>query len=253
MYLFDRATVREVDRLAAAEFVMPTVLLMENAARHAADVALDWVERLDSPRVMIVCGRGNNGGDGLAMARHLFNAGLEIVIAILPGNTRGKSDMATQLKIIKAMKLPMYECSTADPASTLDEIATARGGVDLIVDALVGTGLDRTVSGPLESAIEGINRLRSSGAKVLSVDVPSGLDSESGQPLGNSVIADVTVTFVGLKRGFLAAHARKYLGEVVVADIGVPRILVERLGKRLPSTRLFDRERGAIPRPRRRR
>lgn len=241
VYVFDRAGVRRVDGEAVERFGIPGIVLMENAARHAADVALGLVRDSEKPRVVIVCGSGNNGGDGFAVARHLSNAGIEVVVAMLTPVKELKGDAAINARIVAAMGVEME----ALRVGVGGKVARLTRDADLVVDAILGTGLDRSVAGKCLDAIRGINRWRERAegrggrsAAVLALDIPSGLDCDTGEPLGDlsrAVRADVTVTFAGLKRGFLSRGAWDFLGEVVVADIGVPRALLEELGTRLGS------------------
>jgi len=226
---------------------------MENASRHVADIALDHLEELDDPSILIVCGPGNNGGDGLASARHLSNAGVRVTIALASEPGKLSEDAGMHLNIVRRMGLPIREISPG--AATADAFA----GSHLIIDALFGTGLDRPVQAAFADVIRAINAARAAGASVLAVDLPSGLDSDSGKALGVAVQADVTVTFCGLKPCFLSLEGQSLVGEVVVADIGAPRALLERLGKRLPplgTGRRLAELRGHMrppPPPRRRR
>jgi NAD(P)H-hydrate epimerase len=210
--VFSRETARELDRLAAEQYAMPTILLMENAAVCLAAEARRMI-RGARGRVTIFCGPGNNGGDGFAMARHLHNAGVQVKVVLADPSKAYQGDAATNLTIARAMGVDIVPPTTS--------------GADLIVDALLGTGLDRSVREPIDRLIRMINR---SPAPVLAVDIPSGLDADTGEPLGIAVRADVTMTMAGRKLGFSRPGARDYLGRVIVADIGVPRELVARLG-----------------------
>lgn len=253
MYLLNRESSRAIDRLAVEEFGVPSIVLMENASRHVADVALDQLEDVDDPTILIVCGPGNNGGDGLAASRHLSNAGVRTTIALAADPARLSGDAAVHLAVVRRMGLPIREIGPG--AATLDAFA----GSHLIIDALFGTGLDRAVQHAQADVIRAMNSARGAGASVLSVDLPSGLDADSGKTLGVAVHADVTVTFCGLKPCFLSLEGQALVGEVVVADIGAPRALLERLGKRLPpfgTGRRLAELRGHMrppPPPRRRR
>lgn len=220
VYLVTREACRSIDRLAVSEFAMASIVLMENAARHAADIALEMAEHIDEPRVVIACGPGNNGGDGLAMARHLSNARCEILCVLTHPAGEFRGDAAAQLEIVRRMKI---ECT-----NDLQQIAGQ--GADLVVDAVLGTGLDRQISGTALAAVMEINRARERGSRVLAVDVPTGLDCDRGVALGAAVRANVTVSFVGIKAGFAELSAQEFVGDVVVADIGAPRELVERFG-----------------------
>lgn len=230
LLVFTRRGLREVDRLAFEEFGLPTLLLMENAAIHLADVALHLLHDVPRPRVLILCGPGNNGGDGLALARHLHNASVEVLIVLAAEPARYTGDAAANLRVVERMGLPITVAEAAAPGAALARLAAGEGRPDLVVDALLGTGLDQTVREPMLSLIRAVNGLHHEGALVLAVDLPSGLDADTGDPLGDAVEADVTVSFVGLKAGFLTLSAQAYVGEVIIADIGAPKELVARFG-----------------------
>lgn len=231
--IFTRAALQEYDRLAVRECLVPAAVLMENAARHVADVALDGLER-DDP-VVVVCGPGNNGGDGFAAARHLHNAGLPVHVVDCSGAADGdlSRESLVNRMIAKRMGMSWHPWAAGLRLGSLPGAAASPG---LIIDALLGTGLSRPVTGDVADAICAINAAGESGIAVLSVDCPSGMDADSGRALGACVRASVTVSFVGLKEGFLTLEAQPMLGEVVVADVGAPRKLAERLGRRAQET-----------------
>ena len=217
MYVLDRDSVRAVDRAAITEFGIPGIVLMENAARAlAVEARVMLADTVGS--VVIVCGSGNNGGDGWALARHLHNTGSDVKIAPLAEPREG-GDAAVNCRICRAMSL-------AEVA--IDDLPTHLAACDLIVDAIFGTGLDRAVTGTAAAVIERINQ---SARPVLAVDVPSGLDCDTGQPLGTAVRAMRTVTFVARKPGMDVVTAKAYTGRVVVGDIGAPVELLERFGR----------------------
>ncbi|MBX3364439.1 MAG: NAD(P)H-hydrate epimerase [Phycisphaeraceae bacterium] len=229
--VFTRRSLREIDRLAAERYGLPTLVLMENAGRHVADVARELLSALEHPRVLIAAGPGNNGGDGLVAARHLANSGARVVVVV--ASPEGfKGDALTNFRVVRAMGLPIVTpeegtCPIAAGSALL-------GGPDLVIDALLGTGLTREVTGLLRTIIRAIDELHRQGVGVLSIDVPSGLDADSGRPLGAAITADVTVTLVGPKVGFGTLDAQPYVGEVVVADIGIPAACIAELGEPPP-------------------
>jgi NAD(P)H-hydrate epimerase len=210
-----RAQVREVDRLAIEKYHIPGIVLMENAARGVTDEAMKMIDPA-SAKVAIICGRGNNGGDGYAVARHLHNAGVDVFT--IATNLDLSGDALTNFQIIQAMGIAAIHF---DP-----EKASDLRTIDLIVDALFGTGLTRPPEGDMKSLIEWMN---ATGAPILAIDVPSGLDCDTGEPLGACVRAHRTVTFVAPKAGFANPVSHPYTGEVVVADIGCPRDLIEQV------------------------
>lgn len=234
--VFSRQGVRDLDRAAAGELGIPSIILMENAAVALAQTCLELIAARGLTRIGIVCGPGNNGGDGLALARHLANHGHDPLVALAapPGAYQG--DAATNLHIVEQMGLRILDPIVAmAPQCALEilhrdgrEHSHERDPKDvLLVDALVGTGLDRPVKPPMDQAIRWMNALRARGATTVAVDIPTGLDCDSGVPLGSMVVrADITVTLAGMKRGFLEPQSRDYTGEIRVGDIGIPPALM---------------------------
>ncbi len=211
-----RDQVRELDRRASAEYGVPGVVLMENAGRGAAEVLL----RLGvCGPVVVCCGKGNNGGDGFVIARHLDNHGVTVRVLFFGQPQTLTGDAAINFEIVRRAGLPLTVCADAVPAPDL-------AGADWVVDALLGTGVTGPARPPLDRVIAAIN---AGGAKVLAVDLPSGMDCDTGLPLGPCVRALHTVTFVTQKKGFANPTAKEWLGEVHVADIGAPRALVRAL------------------------
>jgi len=221
-----RDEVREVDRHAIEDLGIPGVALMENAGRAVTEAVQDLLSEMGarpgetgrgiSDRqescVAIVCGRGNNGGDGYVVARHLANADVEAIIYLLCDPADLKGDAATNFKIIRRMGVPVV--LVHGPSDLIPA-----GRADVIVDAIFGTGLRGAVRPPYDALIGFINELR---RPVVAVDIPSGLDCDSGAPLGAAVNATRTVTFVALKKGFENPASEAYTGEVTVASIGAP-------------------------------
>lgn len=206
-----RDQVREVDRRAIEDFGLPGVVLMENAGRGVVDVLLRLGVR--GP-VAICCGKGNNGGDGYVIARHLDNHGVAVVVHLFARPDDLTGDAAIHFRVLARSGLPIV--IHADSQSEAVEF----NGVEWIVDALFGTGLTGPIRPPLDNVVRRIN---ASGARVLAVDIPSGLDCDTGQPTGDVVLAQHTVTFVAVKKGFSAPDAIPFLGTVHVVDIGLPR------------------------------
>jgi NAD(P)H-hydrate epimerase len=209
-----RAQVREIDRRSIEQYHIPGIVLMENAARGAAEVACGLLGG-EARRVMIVCGAGNNGGDGLAIARHLHNRGHQVLIAATIDPETIQGDARINFEIVRAMGLIRVlapDAALTDPS------------VDLIVDAVLGTGLHGPPRSPSGEVIQAINR---TAAPKLAIDIPSGLDCDTGEPLGACVRASRTVTFVAEKAGFANPASKAFTGEVIVADIGCPRELIE--------------------------
>jgi len=214
-----RAQVREVDRRAIEECCIPGVVLMENAGRNAAAVIRGRLRR--GGPVAIVCGRGNNGGDGFVIARHLSNAGIEVELFLACDPARLTGDAATHHRIVERMKLA---CRRFDTPPAIAAAAPELNRADVIVDAVLGTGFSGTVRSPLDLAIAAVNN--AVGPFVAAIDLPSGLDCDTGLPSNATARADLTITFVARKAGFETPGASDYTGEIVVADIGAPPSLV---------------------------
>ena len=217
-----REQVRTIDRTAIETLKMPGVVLMENAGRAVAQEILGLIEDVESPRVCIVAGSGNNGGDGFVIGRHLHNAHVDVMVLLVAAPDLLRGDAWTHYRILSQMPVPIHPMRSAEQ---MDQRWGELEQADVIVDALLGTGFSGQPRAPLDAAILAINA--APGAKVVAVDVPSGLDCDSGIAATPCVQAHLTVTFVARKAGFGHSAAAKYLGRVVVADIGVPRELIE--------------------------
>jgi NAD(P)H-hydrate epimerase len=218
-----RAEVRDIDRRAIEDYGLPGIVLMENAGRGAAELLHQIAPRAT---VAIVCGKGNNAGDGFVIARHLENLGhaARLLLACDPAALRGDAAIAWQ--VAEKAGIPVARLSDASSA----EWERALAGADWIVDALLGTGAMGVPRGAIATAIEAVNAAVRGGAKVFAVDVPSGLDCDTGQALGPCVRADVTATFVARKVGFDAPAVAPLLGAVHVVGIGAPRALLAAYG-----------------------
>jgi hydroxyethylthiazole kinase-like uncharacterized protein yjeF len=221
-----RQEVRKVDRTAIEKYGMPGVILMENAGRGAAEHIVRVLGgSAEGRRITIACGGGNNGGDGFVIARHLHNAGAQVTILLAGDPDQLKGDAEVNYRIARAMDLPMVPCHAAD---LVHQATSPLMHSDCIVDALLGTGFAGQVRSPLSELIEQINTAGLHGIKVVAVDIPSGLDCDTGRPGGVAVRASLTVTFVAPKVGILADAAASYVGRIAVVDIGVPKEIVPR-------------------------
>ncbi len=209
-----RAQVREVDRRAIEEFGIPGIVLMENAGRGAAEVIR---ARLPAGgRAAVVCGRGNNGGDGFVIARHLALGGFAVQVFVACDPSILTGDAATNCEIARRMGIPMVRVDSPGAiAASLEALRSAA----VVVDAVLGTGFFGDVRSPLDDIIAAINTV---GRHVVAIDVPSGLDCDSGLPGNATVRATETVTFVARKIGFDVPGAAAYTGEVHVVGIGAP-------------------------------
>jgi NAD(P)H-hydrate epimerase len=214
-----REVVRALDRRAIEEYGVPGVVLMENAGRGAAEVLRGLGI---SGRVTICCGKGNNGGDGFVIARHLDNHQVPVQVLLFAQPQELTGDAAINYRIIACSGVPLtvHAGDSFDEMALLQELATA----EWVVDALFGTGLSGPLRPPFDRVIAAINE---SQARIFAVDIPSGLDCDTGMPLGPTIRAEHTVTFVAPKKGFAAPAAREWLGQAHVVDIGAPRVLLE--------------------------
>jgi NAD(P)H-hydrate epimerase len=228
---------RQVDQYAIEQLGVAGLVLMENAGRNAADRIERWYRRLpegktpQSKRVSVVCGKGNNGGDGFVIARHLLIRGFDVSIDLAAEAADLRGDAATNHAIARELKIPVRSLlmpkSLADAQNRWKEC-------DVLIDALMGTGFSGALRDPIASIVEAFNNV--DGSLKVAVDVPSGLDAERGEVEGLAIQADRTITFVASKIGFKKKVARPYVGRVTVCDIGVPTSLIlERLAEPIPT------------------
>jgi len=218
---FTASDMMKLDRLASAQFRIPTLLLMENAGRSVAEEAKNLLTK--KGLVVIISGNGNNGGDGFAAARHLTNRGIRVKVWIAGKPERFKPDTVTNYQIITAMNIPI---SFLEDSDSLPGLKKDLKSCSLIIDALFGIGLDRNLEEPFLSIVQIINQTKK---RVLSVDLPSGLHADRGLVMGDCVKAYTTLTFSLPKAGLYVNEGPAYAGKVKVADISVPQPLIERL------------------------
>ena len=227
-----REQVRRVDRLAIESLGLPGIVLMENAAAALERAAIELLARAGGTgRALICCGPGNNGGDGFALARRLHVRSIPVVVLLTRCHTEYGGDAATNLHVAMRLGFPVEELvnGACSDEITLTGLLESHGMPSIVVDALLGTGAARAPDPRLGGMIRWMNRLRSEGALTLAVDVPTGLDCETGVTFGPDVVeADATVTLCAHKPGLLAPEAGRYVGELSVGDIGVPGSLIER-------------------------
>lgn len=219
--ILSREQARDIDRLAVSEYGMPSILLMENAGRSAADFLL--LQCKDLKKVVICCGKGNNAGDGFVVARHLDSHNVLVHILLFAKPDELKDDAKINYDILKKSSIAI----TAVDESNFDKaLSEAFNKADWLIDAIFGTGLLGDVHAPFDKIIMAMNK---SQIKILSLDIPSGLDCDTGEPLKVAVKATITATFVGHKKGFLNPEAKQYLGDVYVASIGLPKAMLNKV------------------------
>jgi NAD(P)H-hydrate epimerase len=227
MFTLSRDEVRELDRRAINDFGVPGVVLMENAGRGCAELLM----RLNPEHkpTVILCGPGNNGGDGFVIARHLDNHGWPTSVILIADRVPTHGDAAVNFRILQRCGLAPHTPDGQDAEALVELLETlAAPPRAWIVDALFGTGLSRPLAAPYDRIVSALPSLK---CPVFAVDIPSGLDCDTGEPLGSTVRATLTATFVAAKRGFLNPRSKQWTGEVHVIDIGAPRVLVEEYRK----------------------
>ncbi len=201
---------REIDGKATEEFGISQEKLMDNAGGYVAEIA----KGLDPEKTAVLCGSGNNGGDGLAAARYLKKWGLSVDIILLKEPESFKSLSFNNYMLAKSIEIPIIQFGNHDSFTEYS----------LIIDALLGTGINGTFSEDYQNAIEEIN---DSEVPVISADVPSGLNSDTGEVMGTAVKATTTVTFALPKKGLLIPKAKDYIGDLIIAQIGIPKELLD--------------------------
>jgi NAD(P)H-hydrate epimerase len=212
---------RQVDAIAVERYGMSSLVLMENAGRGVADALLAVDPAPTS--VAILCGKGNNAGDGFVLARHLEIRGVAAQALLLFPPEELAGDARHNYEILRRSGATLADLSADLNSARLDESA---GDASWLVDAMLGTGATGEPREPVRSAIEWMN---AQSARRLAIDVPSGLDCDTGRPAATTVRADVTFTFATAKRGFLEPMAQSFLGDYRVIDIGIPPRLVREL------------------------
>jgi NAD(P)H-hydrate epimerase len=226
----NREQIREVDRRAVEEYGMSSLVLMENAGRGCTDKLFEL--GIGGP-VVVCCGKGNNSGDGFVVARHLDLRGVAVKVMLWSDPAELAHDAAANYGILIKSDVPVVSFGKSHDPAMLDEQLS---GADWIIDALLGTGARGEPRPPLDAVIDQLN---SHAAKKLAIDLPSGLDCDTGQTARHTFRADHTCTFVAAKPGFLVTESRPYVGQIHVLDIGAPRKLVEEM-LRAANARTLD-------------
>ncbi|MBW1888955.1 MAG: NAD(P)H-hydrate dehydratase [Deltaproteobacteria bacterium] len=226
MYLVTAEEMREMDRQTIESFGVPGRVLMENAGFGATRVMQACFPGIDSRKVGILAGRGNNGGDGFVIARYLSFMGVAVRVFLLGGKSRVRGDAGANLALLNPLSIPVFEIMDS-PGLRKKKAAMRRQ--DIWVDALLGTGLNADVRGYYKEAIDFVNRL---AKPVLSVDVPSGLNADTGQVCGTCIRATVTATFAFAKLGLALFPGAGYCGDLNIVDIGIPPFIVKAVNPR---------------------
>jgi ADP-dependent NAD(P)H-hydrate dehydratase / NAD(P)H-hydrate epimerase len=228
MRVLSAAQMREADRRTIEEIGIPSLVLMENAGRQVV-AAIEAVHgELLERRVAVLCGRGNNGGDGFVVARTLLQRGVDVAVFLIGRVAEVRGDARVNLEILGRLGLTVVEIGDSEAWELHSgEVSDC----SLIVDAIFGTGLNAPVSGLLETVIADVN---GSAVPVVAIDLPSGLSADSHEPIGDSIEAGMTVTLAAPKISLVLPPAETRAGDIVIADIGIPSELIEQLdGARL--------------------
>ncbi len=221
-YIADADEAKKIDGVSIYKIGIPSFVLMERASLSVAECVCTFAKK-EIDRILVVCGMGNNGGDGAACGRILAEAGFEVEILLLGQEEKASEEMKQQLFIARNLSVPVI--TTAKPSE-----------YTVIVDAVFGIGLSRDITGNYADWIQKINQAE---AIVVAVDIPSGIDASSGKVLGTAVKADYTVTFGVNKRGLVLFPGMQYAGNVIVADIGFPKKAIEEV---MPKAVSYEKE-----------
>lgn len=213
------AIMNNIDRACIEKLGIPIIVLMESAALKV----LKNMEMEKYESYAVVCGTGNNGGDGFALARHLYVLGKSISVFLVSTSNRLSEACLTNYNILQNMGVEINKISTIEDISRMRDSLVKS---DVTIDALFGTGLNKKVEGVHDSVITAINE---TSKRTFAIDIPSGINCNSGIPMGNAVIAHKTITFEMYKRGFLNYESGRYCGDIIVENIGVPEFIKEEL------------------------
>lgn len=223
--------IKNIDRRAIREWGIPGTVLMENAASQILHEMEQHFEGLDGLKIGIICGKGNNGGDGLALARRLYIRGIPVRVALLAPFSAITGEAKVNLDILKKTGVDIA------PNASIGSVSEIISWSDVIVDAVLGVGLSSPLSGKYAKVVDMINLSR---RPVVSIDVPSGINADTGEVMGSAVFADLTVTMCLPKRGLVLYPGAFHAGKVRVADIGIPPEVIE---KEDIEVELIDRDR----------
>lgn len=226
MRLVKSFEMREMDRLTIQNLGIPGAVLMENAARGATRIFMDHFEPSKDAHVVILCGGGNNGGDGYVMARYIKEAGVAVTVIVLSELKNISGDARINLDVIQRMDMEILEIPDAKKWVKGRRVMR---DCDVIIDGILGTGLNSPVRGFYRKVIEEVNLL---DKPVMSIDIPSGLNADTGQIMGAAIVADLTVTFGFPKIGQLVFPGAKVVGRLTRIDIGIP----ESIGRQVPES-----------------
>src|SRR5918911_1380849 len=223
MRVLNSSQMREADRRTIEEIGIPSLVLMENAGRQAVAAMEAMFSDLLERQIAVLCGRGNNGGDGFVVARTLLQRGADVSVFLLGRVADVRGDARINLEILGRLGLTVVEVADSQAWELhVSEVTDCT----LIVDAIFGTGLNAPVSGLIESVVADVN---ASGIPVVAIDLPSGLSADSAEPIGPSIEACLTVTLGAPKLPLVLPPGETHAGDIVIADIGIPNEVFDAL------------------------
>src|SRR5215208_4251201 len=223
MRILNAAQMREADRYTIEEIGIPSLVLMENAGRQVVAAIEASFEATLHGRVAVLCGRGNNGGDGFVVARTLLQRGIDSVVFVIGALADIRGDARTNLDILGRLGVTVVEINDEQSWELhFSEISQCT----LIVDAIVGTGLKEPLAGMLETVVADVN---ASDIPIVSIDLPSGLSSDTPHLVGDCIDATMTVTLAAPKLPLILPPGEAHAGDVVIADIGIPYEVIDGL------------------------
>ena len=235
MRVLNTDQMREADRRTIDDIGLPSIVLMENAGRQAVAAMEAAFEDLSESRVAVLCGRGNNGGDGFVVARTLVQRGVEALVFLLGSVAEIKGDARANLEILGRIGLTVVEINDAQEWELhFSEVSEC----DVIVDAMLGTGFHGRLTGLIETVVADVNGL---GVPIVAIDLPTGTSADSHQLEGEAIEATMTVTLAAPKIPLVFPPADSHAGDLVIADIGIPHPLIDELDG--PYLELLTRER----------
>ncbi len=219
MKILTAEQMKKIDSKAVSDYHIAGGILMENAGIKSVLAMCEMFPDVHKKNILVVCGPGNNGGDGFVIARHLFNLGCQISVVTAAPVNKYKGDAADNLKILSAMGMGVYELHSE---SSIYEVMNMANFSDIIVDAIFGTGLSKKIEGLYLALINGLNSVP---APKFAIDIPSGIDGSTGLIMGAAIKASATVTFETPKIGHILDPGSQYIGKLFVADISIPKSL----------------------------
>src|SRR5437867_552723 len=223
MRVLNSAQMREADRRTIDDIGISSLVLMENAGRQAVAAMETMYSDLSERQVAVLCGRGNNGGDGFVVARTLMQRAVDVSVFLIGRVADVRGDARTNLEILGRLGLTVVEIADSQSWELhFSEI----GDCTLIVDAIFGTGLNAPVSGLMETVVADVN---ASGVPVVAIDLPSGLSADSPEPIGDCIDASMTVTLAAPKLALVLPPGETRAGDIVIADIGIPDAVIDAL------------------------